>query len=292
MRGRRDSVKIPRMCSRRFIYFAVFLFAAGLLSAAQQPPVAASQRDSASSSAELAERAFKAGNGFMERHNYSEALRCYEESLAIEPNDTSVLFNAGMAAYFSNNFPRAAELWKRLVDLDPGDWRARSKLIQVYQALDKTAERDAQRAELLELWKSGKDKDMLEQGEYCRDQFEMNGAKVMVFEHFELKGDRAVRYAFIVLGPDGKSEDHRYSLGSYESTNEVWRESTKPKPGKGERLFHLDGYFQNAHATYAMMIGEPSYDETRAMVVKIIQGELKPESSTTWNPAPQSKKPQ
>lgn len=260
---------------------------ASLQSVAQQPPAAASQ-DKSSSPAEASDKAFKEGNDLLKQNKPAEALRRYEEALAVTPDDTSVLFNAGMAAYFSNNLSRAADLWKHLVELDPSDWRARSKLIQVYQALGRTAERDAQRAELFELWKSGKDKDMLEQGEYCRDQFELNGAKVMVFEHFEFKGDRPVRYVFIVLGPDGRTEDHNFSLGSYESTNRFWHESTKPPPKPEERLFHLDGYFKNGHATYGMMVGEPSYDETRAMVVKIMQGELKPASSTTY-PAPESK---
>ena len=278
----------------RKLRFTITVFAAlatALLSVAQQPPAAASQ-DKSSSSAEASDKAFKEGNDLLEQHKPAEALRRYEEALAVTPDDTSVLFNAGMAAYFSNNLPRAAELWKHLVELDPDDWRARSKLIQVYQALGKTAERDAQRAALFELWKAGKDEDMLKQGEYCRDQFEVNGAKVMVFEKFEFKGDRPIRYVFVVLGPDGKTEDHNFSLGSYELTNQMWHETTKPKPKREERLFHLDGYFKNGHATYRMMVGEPSYDETRDMVVKIMRGELKPVSSTTY-PAPESKeKPQ
>jgi len=84
-----------------------------------------------------------------------------------------------------------------------------------------------------------------------------------------------------LVGPNGKAADRWYSLGSYEMTNSVWRETTKPKPKEGERLFHLDEYFGNGHATYGMMVGEPSYDETRAMVVKILEGKTKPQSSST-----------
>jgi hypothetical protein len=62
-------------------------------------------------------------------------------------------------------------------------------------------------------------------------------------------------------------------------TNRFWHESIKPTPKQEERLFHLNGYFKNGHATYGMIVGEPSYDEMRAMMVKIMQGELKPASS-------------
>jgi tetratricopeptide (TPR) repeat protein len=244
-----------------------------------------------SSREQIADQDFKAGNELMAQHKPAEALLRFQEALAIEPNDTSVLFNGGLAAYLSNNFATAADLWKRLKALDPEDWRARSKLMQVYQALGKTMERDAERAELFALWKSGKNADLSTQSTYCREQFEVNGIKVMAFERFEFKGDRPVRYVFNRVDVEGKAEDHWYSLGSYEDTNRVWRERTKPK--EDVRLFHLDEYFTNGHATYMMMEGEPSYDETRAMVVKILEGKAKPASSSTWGPSaePQAKKP-
>jgi tetratricopeptide (TPR) repeat protein len=264
----------------RFI-IAVFL-AATPAAVTQQASTAPTAQNRDSTTAQIADTAFKAGNELMDQHQPAEALSRYEEALAIEPDDTSVLFNGGLAAYLSKNFSRATDLWKRLKSLDPDDWRARSKLIQAYQALGDTAQRDAERAELIQLWKSGMNEDLSKELEYVRDQFEVNGKKVMVFEHFELKGDRAVRYAFVVLRPDGKAEEYRYSLGSYDLTNRAWHETTKPAPKPEERLFHLDGYFTNAHATYRMIVGEPSYDETRAMVVKIMQGDLKPMSTSTW----------
>lgn len=275
----------------RLIYFAVVFLALSGTVGAQDTSAAGAGQSNDSSPAQRLDKAFKDGNNLLEQHKPAEALLRYEEALAIQPDDATILFNAGMAAYFSKNFARAADLWKHLVALDPDDWRARSKLIQAYQALGKTMERDAERTKLVEAWKSGKNEDLSKQIEYCREQFEVNGSKVMAFEHFEFKGERPVRYVFIVLNTDGK-EDHQYSLGSYETTNQIWHETTKPTPKKEERLFHLDGYFPNMHATYGMMVGEPSYDETRAMVVKIIQGELKPMSSTTWNPPVDSKKPE
>ena len=109
----------------------------------------------------------------------------------------------------------------------------------------------------------------------------MNGHKVMAFEHFELKGDRALRYVFTVLDKTEHAEDWRISLGSYDLTNSIWRQTTKPTPKEGERLFHLDGYFKGGgHATYGMYFPEPSYDETRARVLKILEGKSQPASMT------------
>ena len=243
---------------------------------------------------ELATKAFKAANDLMDQHKPAEALVKYKEALTLAPGSTGILFNAGLAAYLSKNYGDAAELWKRLKELEPLDWQARAKLVQAYQALGRTAERDAERGALFELRKSGKSPELAQQAKYCREQFEVNGVKVMVFEHFELKGEYALRYVFSVLDHAGKAEDYRISLGSYETTNAFWRESTKPTPKPGERLFHLDGYFKDSHATYGMFSPEPSYEETRAMVVKILEGKSKPVSSTTREPAakpPEKPKP-
>jgi hypothetical protein len=119
--------------------------------------------------------------------------------------------------------------------------------------------------------------------EYCREQFEAGGEKVMVFEEFELKGDRALRYVFSVLDESEAKEKYRISLGSYDSTNAYWHESTKPKPKKEDRLFHLDGYYSWGHATFGMYFPEPTYDQVRITVIEILEKKRNPVSSTTMS---------
>jgi len=240
--------------------------------------------------ADQAEKAFNAGNELMEQRKFSEALARYKEALAILPDDPSLLFNGGLAAFSSKDYAQAADLWKHLKAVDPSDWHVRAKLIQAYQALGRLPERDAERAELFEMWKAGKNAELKQQFEYCREQFEVGGKKVMAFEHFELKGDRALRYVFSIINEAGDGEEFRISLGSYDLTNAIWRETTKPKPKEGERLFHLDGYFTNGHATYGMYFPEPSYDAVRSQVVQILEGKNKPISGTTF--APREAKPE
>ena len=234
-----------------------------------------------------AEKAFKTANDLIAQRKYAEALVHYQQVLAIVPNNSAALYNGGMAAYGSKDFSTALDLWKRVKGLHPTEWRTRTKLIQTYQALNKLPERDAERAELFAMWKKGDQAELKEKFEYCRDQFEVNGKQVMAFEHFELKGDRALRYVFSILDDTGKGEAFRISLGSYETTNNVWRELKDPKPKEGERLFHLDGYFKGGgHATYGMYPPpEPTYDQIREVVVKILEGKDKPMSSITPSPA-------
>jgi tetratricopeptide (TPR) repeat protein len=237
------------------------------------------------------QKAFETGNTLMEQRKYADALARYKEALAILPSDPSLLYNGGLAAYSSKDYGTAADLWKRLKAADPLDWRSRTKLIQAYQALAKLTERDAERRELFEMWKSGRPDDLKAQFEYCRDQFEVNGKKVMAFEHFELKGERALRYVFSILNEAGDAEDYRISLGSYELDQAIWRETTKPKPKEGERLFHLDGYFKWGHATYGFYSPEPSYDQVRARVSQILEGKGNPMSTTVTPAAKRGPKP-
>ena len=229
-----------------------------------------------------AEKAFNTANEFQEKRKFAEALIHYKRALAILPNDPAVLFNGGMAAFATKDFNSALDMWKKLKTVDPTDWHARAKLIQAYQALNKTAERDAERAELFAMWKKGEPAELKEQIEYCREQFEVNGKRIMAFEHFELKGNRALRYVFSILDETGEAEEFRISFGSYDFTNAVWRRQQDPTPKDDERLFHLDGYYKSGmHVTYGMYPPpEPTYDQIREIVVKILEGKDKPLSGT------------
>jgi tetratricopeptide (TPR) repeat protein len=235
------------------------------------------------------------GNTLMEQRKPDEALVHYKQALVILPNEPSILFNAGVAAFSIKDYAFAAESWKQLKAVEPLDWHTRAKLVQVYQALGKLPERDKERAELFEMWKSGKSAEFKKQTEFCREQFEVKGQKVMAFELYELKGDRALRYVFSILNKTEDGEEWRISMGSYKTTDAVWREMRNPKPKDDERLFHLDGYFKNGgHATYGMFFPEPSYDDIRAKVVKILEGQGDPISATvpgqpqpTPKPSPQ-----
>lgn len=218
-----------------------------------------------------AQKAFDEANTLYEQRKTAEALVQYKKALAILPDNPAVLFNTGIAAYLTKDYAYAAELWKKLKALEPMDWHNRAKLVQVYQALGKLPERDAERTELFEMWKKANPPELKKEDRYCREQFEVKGLKVMVYEYFELTGDRALRYAFVILDKTERNAEFRISLGSYEGTNSIWRETTKPTPKEGERLFHLDGYYKWGHATHGWFFPEPSYDVVRARVINVLE---------------------
>lgn len=235
-----------------------------------------------------AEKAFNEGNAFMNQGRHSDALARYKDALKHLPDDPSLLYNGSTAAIIIGDFTTAAGYLKKLVVAYPEDWQVRAKLIQTHQALGDLKARDAEREALFELRKRGggansenPEMSLSKQEMYCRERFNVAGKKGMVFEHFELKGNRALRYVFIVLDDKGEDEDFRISLGSYDATNSLWAALNKEKSSKGGRLFHLDGYFKWGHATYGMYHPEPSYDEVRKIVFDILEKKKQPVSSST-----------
>jgi hypothetical protein len=86
----------------------------------------------------------------------------------------------------------------------------------------------------------------------------------MVFEYFELKGDRALRYVFSIVDESRNDEKYRLSLGSYEVTNAVWHETSKPRPKATDRLFHLDGYYE--WGTLPMECTSPSHPTIKSVL--------------------------
>jgi len=210
-----------------------------------------------------------------------EGLVLLEEALRLDPKDTLAAFNAGQAYQNQHQWNLARQRFEAVVAANPDDWHAFAKLVQVSQALGNTPERDKRRQQVLALYRAGKTDARLDT--FCREQFEVGANRVMVLEAFEMKGDRPRRYAFEVVGgrPGAEKMLRTLSLGSYASTEAAAR--SHGELGPGDHLFHLDGYYpDNSHETFAFFKNEPSYEDTRALVVQVLEGKLKPVSSTTF----------
>ncbi len=213
-----------------------------------------------------------------EEKKYSEALEAYKAALAQDPNNATLMYNAGLMAYLAEKPQEAAEFWSREKALEPNNWRLRAKLVQAYEAVGNAKQRDAEREGLLQLREKSKDEELKKLKYYCRDQFTAGKDRVMVFEHFELAGDHAVRLRFLVLGPDCETVQAKYSLGSSRQTVELAR--SLKEIGPDDRLFHLDGYLNGgrSHRTYTFYKNEPKYDDVKNAVKEILEGKRKPTS--------------
>jgi tetratricopeptide (TPR) repeat protein len=185
----------------------------------------------------------------------ASALEWFTKAIELDPNRAKAHGNIGQIYQNQGKSHEALAAFEKAVAAAPGDWRYQSKLVQVNQALRRIDDRDHALAVLKDMW----DDDKIDQPLFCREQFEVAGKKVQAYEYFELRGERAMRYSFIVMKPDGKEPDYRITLGSR------------------DKLFHLNGdYPNNERLSFGTFKIEPTYEATRIRIVQVLEGKLKP----------------
>jgi tetratricopeptide (TPR) repeat protein len=217
-----------------------------------------------------------AGEGRLE-----EAYERFSQVAERQPEWGNAHYNAGLYAFLTEKYEQAVAHFAACIKLDADDWRARAKLIQTYQALGKTEEREAQRAELFKRHSESDDEQFAAQRYYCRDQFTVEKLRVFVFEYFEPKLPYKTIYSAAAVSDESKPPDFTISMETPDMTTEVAREMGEI--GADERIYSIDGYFDNGnkHMTYALLKKQPTYDEFREWVTGVVKGEIEAVSSMT-----------
>lgn len=213
----------------------------------------------------------------MAKGRYKESIPFLKRAESEYPKNPSLLWNLGIANAAVAQHHDALEAWLRYMKAEPGDWKARAKVIQAYQALGDFKSRDLAITELYLSRKRGDDANLSKEKRFCREQFEIAGQRVFAFEYFEPEDPKKMFYRFSMVDPEGKEESY-ISLGSYKGTVDIARELGELK--KSGELYHLDKYQERAHCTYAFFKSKPSYDIVRDDVAKVMRGEMKPVSSS------------
>lgn len=225
-----------------------------------------------------AEAAFKKAVAFAEKQQYQQAIPYLERVRKELPNDSSVLWNLGIARSEIGDHRQALEVWKNYRKVSPDDWKARPKLIQEYQAIGDKKGRDVEIKSLYKLRGNSSDSALKSADQFCREQCVIAGRKVFAFESFSPQGPRKKFFRFSVVDKKG-FEEFYLSLGSYDDTTEIAREVGEI--GKNERVYHLDEYRKDEHKNYAFFGRNLTYDELRPIVVDVLQGKREPISRSS-----------
>lgn len=226
----------------------------------------------------LAEDAFRRGADLAEAGHHQAVIPCLLIAYQTYSNSPEVLWNLGIANAEVGNSADALKYWLAYRVAEPNDWQAYAKLIQTHQALGDVAARDKEREALFELRRQAVEGSEVRRAvHYCREQAKVGSQKLLTFEIFEPRGERAVYYFSAILNTSGK-EGFRISLGSYEFTNRVAHESGNLP--KDKRLYHLDRYDNVGHTTFAFYEFRPTYEQFSADVKGILSGTTKPLSGT------------
>ncbi len=215
--------------------------------------------------------AFQRAYAAAEAKDYAKALEILDAEVRRGEHLRNALFSAGTIAKRAGRYEAARDYLVRLRELEPESGVVRMALVQAYSGTGETAARERERGELFRLRAERRDPALAGMEHYLREEIPRGALRIACLEHFELKGDRAVRYAFVVFRGESEEAEYRISLGSYTATNALWQQMQTPKEKRQGRVFHLDGYpAGGGHVNYGMKFPEPSYDETKQAVLRIL----------------------
>lgn len=219
------------------------------------------------------------GVALSQQDKREEALGIYQKTITLDPKSARGYYNLGQTYQLMGRYQESRTAFLRVVEKEPDDYRAHSKLVQLNQALGDLSARDRALETVYALYRAGK----IQSERFCREQTTIGPYKLMIMEHFELKGPLAVKYVFHILDESGNDSDARLSLGSYEVTNKVMDQAGSLPAGT--RLYHLDYYRETKthrmHSTFGFFKGAPGYDELRKIVEDVLLERRPAMSSST-----------
>lgn len=166
--------------------------------------------------------------------------------------------------YQSSEQPAKSLLWwRRLLFLEPDNWRAWSKVVQCSQALDDKPQRDAARLQVIALDNDSK----VDQKMFCRDQFRHGDYRAMVMEMFKPDTKLGTEIIFLFRkGSDDDKPDRRYTFGELKGDTQIARELKTIKPD--EHLYSIDGFNEDGQWLVTMMKSRPTYEDLRKVVLE------------------------
>jgi hypothetical protein len=118
-------------------------------------------------------------------------------------------------------------------------------------------------------------KHLVDQPQFCREQFSVEGKHIMVLEYLTPKKPNNVRLTFMVLGPEGKTILARYALGETETDTAFARETKSIGPD--DHIYSLDGYAGRGEWLVSMFKPTyPAYETVRSAVVADVNKRAQP----------------
>ena len=214
-------------------------------------------------------------------HDYKLALSIFNEVTVADPNNILAHNLAGNCSLETRDFPAAIQSFRRALQIQPDQPQNLAGLIRSYAQAGMIKERDATLEHLHELSKAGR---LPGNFSYVFDSFAMGERSILVSEFPQLSGKFHFRYHFNVYDANGNL-DSRVALESDDIDQVNWAKQHPVEAAAGTRKFSLDGYRfapNQTHSTYKFYDGgEPTYEQVRGDVQKILAGTGKPMSATT-----------
>jgi tetratricopeptide (TPR) repeat protein len=277
---------------------AILIFLSAHISAAQVLTVPTQQAPSSQAAAPAQpqidpEIRAKIGAELNEK-KYDEAIADAKTMLAKNPDSPQVNKLVGVVLLDSQKPADALTYFQKARSLDPADASVHALLLQAYAESGDKTHRDEQRAILRGFHSDGKHPDLAGSQGFMIETIPVGDKVVQAYEFYEPVGRYHFSYRFNVFDASGKLERF-YALESDDADQAMYAQQHPKEAAAGGRRFSIDFYEQKTpdsvtQGLIGFIDGQPTYDDLRARIVKVISTSQAPAATLTPGAAPPAPK--
>jgi hypothetical protein len=222
-----------------------------------------------------------------DRRLFSEALPIYKELLAQLAGDAVLTKFASEAALNVGDAGFARSALKPVTTANPNDWQAAALLTRACAESGDAACRDSGMVHMMDLHKQGVTPPGLRQ--YIVERIPVGEKTLVIQTSLEPWGRFHVYDLGQLMDKEGKLVV-RITLESDDADQGMFASEHPKEAAAGVRRFSFDGYRETinnsgqpvqAHSTYKLLDGQPSYDSVRKEFMEIAKGKGNPATSST-----------
>ncbi|MFK7756671.1 MAG: tetratricopeptide repeat protein [Flavobacteriales bacterium] len=182
---------------------------------------------------------------------------------------TTVLYNISLFEAKDREFEKAKSTLLELIEIDPADYQAQSKLIQAYYGLGEFSKSEQHK----EVLYKAKTEELLPQhmmDMFCIDQFEWKGREIRVFERYEENLERLYyKHIFYVLDEDGSVVD------------QIQTENSPVSAELGGARYAIGRNKGASHFTFTFIEDNYDYIELKDFVIQILEDDVNAAASSS-----------
>jgi hypothetical protein len=222
----------------------------------------------------------------LESRNFAAALTGAKAILADNPDSPKANKLVGVVLLDQHKATAALPYFNIALRLSPGDPTINALLLQAYAESGDRVHRDQQLAILRNYHDDGKHPIFAQIPSFLIETIPVGDKTVQAAEFYQPSGQFHFYYRFNVFDATGHMQSF-FALESDDADQPLFAKQHPKQAAAGQRRFSLDGYSRTANgkvaqALYMFFNGQPSYDDVRNLVVKLVQEGKEPVSA----PAP------
>jgi tetratricopeptide (TPR) repeat protein len=230
----------------------------------------------------------------LKEKKFDEAIADAKAILEKHPDSPQVNKLVGVVFLEAQKPADALTYFQKAQSLDSSDASVHALLLQAFAAMGDKTQRDGQRAILRGFHGDGKHPDLAGTQGFVIEMIPVGDRVVQAFEFYEPTGKFHFYYRFNVFDASDNLKRF-YALESDDADQAIYAQQHPKEAAAGERRFSIDSYEQKkpdsvTQGLVGFIDGQPSYDELRARIVKLVLAEQTPATPTPGTTAPAAPK--